>query len=95
MSYDGVIDANLLAEPEEIVLADSLAKASDRVDPLITAENFQGAMSVYSVLRPVVDAFFDKVTVNADDSGMRANRLRLLSRIRSTLNKIADFSRIA
>ena len=52
-------------------------------------------MAKYAALRPVVDAFFDRVTVNADDKSIRANRLRLLSRIRSTLNKIADFSRIA
>jgi glycyl-tRNA synthetase beta chain len=52
-------------------------------------------MSVYSTLRPVVDAFFNNVTVNAPEPEIRVNRLRLLSRIRGTLNKIADFSRIA
>ena len=41
-----------------------------------------------------VDAFFEKVTVNADDKGLRENRLRLLARIRATMNLIADFSRI-
>ncbi len=52
-------------------------------------------MAKYAELRPVVDAFFDRVTVNAPEAKVRINRLRLLSRIRGTLNKIADFSRIA
>ena len=45
-------------------------------------------------LRPPVDAFFDKVTVNAEDAGVRANRLRLLNEIRAATRSVADFSRI-
>jgi glycyl-tRNA synthetase beta chain len=44
--------------------------------------------------RGPVDEFFDKVTVNSDDAAERANRLRLLSRIRATLGIVADFSKI-
>jgi len=95
VSYDGAPDRSLLSQSEEQVLADALETAGAAVDPLIAAEDFAGAMANYAALRPVVDAFFDTVTVNADDGRIRANRLRLLSRIRSTLNKIADFSRIA
>jgi glycyl-tRNA synthetase beta chain len=95
MSYDGAPDRSLLSQVEEQALDSALESAGAAVDPLIAAEDFAGAMARYAALRPVVDAFFDKVTVNADDAGIRANRLRLLSRIRSTLNKIADFSRIA
>ena len=45
-------------------------------------------------LRSPVDAFFDKVTVNADDPALRRNRLLLLSRLRSTLHLVADLSRV-
>jgi glycyl-tRNA synthetase beta chain len=93
--YDGAPDTTLLSLDEERVLAASLDAAGAAVDPLIEAEDFAGAMAKYAALRPVVDAFFDGVTVNADDMDIRANRLHLLSRIRGTLNKIADFSRIA
>jgi len=51
-------------------------------------------MEAMASLRAPVDLFFDKVTVNADDPDIRANRLRLLSQFRSTLGRIADFSRI-
>ncbi len=94
-SYDGAPDATLLSLDEERALAEALMDAGSMVDPLIAAEDFQGAMAKYAELRPVVDAFFDKVTVNAEQADIRANRLRLLSRIPGTLNKIADFSRIA
>jgi len=46
-------------------------------------------------LRAPVDAFFDKVTVNAPDAALRANRLALLSEIRAATLNVADFSKIA
>ena len=52
------------------------------------------ALKALSKLRGPVDAFFDKVTVNADDKAVRENRLKLLSQIRDALNRVADFSRI-
>ena len=48
-----------------------------------------------SELRAPVDAFFDHVTVNADDPKLRENRLRLLSEIRAATLSVADFSKIA
>jgi glycyl-tRNA synthetase beta chain len=41
-----------------------------------------------------VDAFFEKVTVNADDKAVRENRLKLLSRIREATRAVADFGKI-
>ncbi len=45
-------------------------------------------------LRRPVDEFFSAVTVNCEDAKLRTNRLRLLSQIRATLNRVADFSQI-
>jgi glycyl-tRNA synthetase beta chain len=41
-----------------------------------------------------VDSFFDVVTVNCKEVELRNNRLRLLSKIRSALDRVADFSKI-
>ena len=57
-------------------------------------EDFTGAMAELVKLRGPVDRFFDEVTVNCDEPDLRANRLRLLSEIRSTLDRVADFSKI-
>ena len=45
-------------------------------------------------LRPVVDNYFEKVTVNVDDQALRENRLKLLNEIREATRAVADFSRI-
>ena len=51
-------------------------------------------MRLMAQLRSPLDAFFDKVTVNAPQSDLRRNRLRLLHKARSTMDGIADFSKI-
>jgi glycyl-tRNA synthetase beta chain len=51
-------------------------------------------MAEMAKLRKPLDAFFEKVTVNTQNSELRENRLRLLSFIRATLNQVADFSKV-
>ncbi len=55
---------------------------------------FAGAMQALSTLRAPVDAFFERVTVNAEDPALRANRLALLNALRAATREVADFSRI-
>jgi len=88
------VDASKLRMAEEKSLYEALVQTSEISDRLIGIENFTGAMSELAKLRQPVDTFFEKVTVNTDDTELRANRLRLLSEIRATLNKVADFSQI-
>ena len=45
-------------------------------------------------LRAPLDAFFDKVTVNAAEPDLRRNRLRLVHKVRARMDRIADFSKI-
>ena len=88
----GAVAPDLLAEPPETALAaalDALGRAAE-----LEGENFSAAMARLSTLRRPVDEFFDRVTVNASEPGLRENRLRLLSAIRATMNRVADFSRI-
>jgi glycyl-tRNA synthetase beta chain len=46
-------------------------------------------------LRGPVDVFFDKILVNAADSDVRLNRLRLLTQIRAACHLVADFGKIS
>src|SRR5208282_1256658 len=59
----------------------------------VAAEDFEAAMRAMASLRPYVDAFFDKVTVNVDNKPLRENRLKLLNEIRAATRAVADFSR--
>jgi glycyl-tRNA synthetase beta chain len=93
-AHDGAVDPALLDQAEEKDLQQSLTKAADQATAAIAKEDFAAAMTALAQLRRPVDAFFDKVTVNCDDAQRRINRLRLLSAIRATLNRVADFSKI-
>jgi glycyl-tRNA synthetase beta chain len=93
-SYDSGIDAVLLRQPEERILAERLVEVGERAGTFLQREEFEAAMSELARLRCPVDDFFDKVTVNCDDAALRENRLRLLTRIRATLKQVADFSQI-
>ena len=94
-SYAEPFASGKLALPEEKALAESLGIAVADAERAIAAEDFAGAMRALSQLRAPVDAFFDKVTVNADDPALRLNRLRLLSALRDAVHQVADFSKIA
>ncbi|MBI2713964.1 MAG: glycine--tRNA ligase subunit beta [Rhizobiales bacterium] len=93
-SYAGAPDAKRLAEPEEKALAEAVTIAKKEASAAVAKEDFAGAMSAMAKLRPKVDAFFDKVTVNVDDGALRENRLKLLNEIREATRAVADFSKI-
>ncbi|MBR3192135.1 glycine--tRNA ligase subunit beta [Bosea sp. (in: a-proteobacteria)] len=86
-----IADAGLI---EEKALAVALAQATPKAEAAIAAEDYEGAMSALAELRPAVDAFFDKVTVNDPDPALRANRLKLLNQLREATRAVADFGRI-
>ncbi|MDH3229542.1 MAG: glycine--tRNA ligase subunit beta [Alphaproteobacteria bacterium] len=94
VSYDEAPDAGGYVQDQEAALGRALDGAAKAVEAAVTEEKFTGAMAALAALRSPVDAYFDKVTVNTDDSALRANRLRLLSRIRATMGLLADFSQI-
>jgi glycyl-tRNA synthetase beta chain len=93
-AFKGAADPKLFELPEEKALSAALAKAAPAATAALEKEDFAGAMKALSALRAPVDAFFDKVTVNAEKPELRANRLKLLSEIRDALGKVADFSKV-
>ena len=96
MRYDGEPDPGLFKDekPEEQALYSSIAVANAIIEPALEREVFEEAMEAMSSLRAPVDAFFDQVTVNCEDPELRHNRLLMLSQIRATLDRVADFSKI-
>ncbi|MFC5584102.1 glycine--tRNA ligase subunit beta [Nitratireductor kimnyeongensis] len=88
------VDAELFETDEERALFDSLEEAENFAAQAIAANDYVKALSFLARLRQPVDAFLDGVMVNAEDEAVRANRLALLSRIRSATAQVADFSKI-
>jgi glycyl-tRNA synthetase beta chain len=93
-SYAGPVDPALLSAPEEKALAAALERVKPELASRLQAEQFEGAMTALAALRGPVDAFFDRVLVNADDAAVRKNRLRLLSQVQRDMAQVADFSQV-
>lgn len=89
------VDSNLLKEPQEIGLAEALAKTKPEADKLFETGDYTASLQTLAVLKQPVDAFFDNVMVNAEDPALKANRLGLLATLHQTMNRVADLSKLA
>jgi glycyl-tRNA synthetase beta chain len=94
-AYDQHHAPNLRIEPQEHKLAAAVARAREETAEKLHKEDFEGAMRMLAKLREPVDAFFDHVTVNADNKDLRLNRLRLLNELRVVMLGVADFGKVA
>jgi len=92
--YDQPPDPALFETEKERELNIAMNMILRDIEPALKQENFEVVMRGLSQFRAPVDAFFDHVTVNAEDRNLRENRLRLLNRIRATTLTVADFSKI-
>ncbi len=94
-AFEGVFDASLFDLPEERQLADVMGGVESEVAERAGVEDFEGAMRALASLRRPVDSFFDRVTVNAEDTDLRLNRLQLLAGLRRTMQAVAEFGRVS
>ena len=94
-AYDDHHAPNLRIEPQEHKLAAAIARAREETAEKLKSEDFAGAMHMLAKLRAPVDAFFEHVTVNAENKDLRLNRLRLLNELRTVMLGVADFSKVA
>jgi glycyl-tRNA synthetase beta chain len=91
---EGEVREELLQAPEERALYEETQRVLAEVARLRESEDYIQALQAVATLRPAVDAFFDKVLVNAPEEGVRANRLALIGRLFREVSSIADFSEI-
>jgi glycyl-tRNA synthetase beta chain len=82
----------LAAEAQQ--LADAAAKLAPEVALLRDERNYGEALGAIATLRPVVDAFFDKVMVLDPDEKVRGAHLGLIASVLAGFSGIADFSEI-
>jgi glycyl-tRNA synthetase beta chain len=75
------VDPTLFEQDEEHGLLEAVEDVENRVGDSVTSGEFTNAFNHFRVLRAPVDAYFEKVFVNVDDSAVRLNRLALLARI--------------
>ena len=89
------VDTALLREAAEIALHAALVEVVPQADAAFVTGDYSESLQALAALRAPVDAFFDGVMVNADDSALRANRLGLLAKLHGAMNKVADLSKLS
>ena len=94
-----VVDAHvsevLLKEPAEQALNQRMNAVLPQADALFDQGDYTASLKALSVLRPEVDAFFDGVMVNAEQTDLRLNRQGLLKKLHLAMNRVADLSQLA
>ena len=88
------VDPSAFNRPEEDALFSAVCHAESVITAQYRLRNSFRIVQALSDLRFPIDAFFDRVTVNDPHPGLRRNRLNLLHRVRATMDRVADFSRI-
>lgn len=86
------VSEEYLVENEEKLLFDIFKETHAKIETSIRENDFMQACSQYLEMKPVIDGFFDKVLVMAEDPNVRRNRLALLLELDALLSEIADFS---
>jgi len=89
-----VVSEDRLIEKEEKILFDIFKETKTKIEASIVNGEYVEACSQFLEMKPVVDNFFEKVLVNAEDEGLKQNRVGLVQRMDELLSQIADFSLI-
>lgn len=94
-SIGTVSDGGALDEvPQERALSQKAQTLRVQAEALVAKRAYGEALEAMAMLRPELDAFFDKVMVMDPNPALRAQRLHLLSGIVRSFAGIADFSEI-
>ena len=88
------VDSALLVEPAELEVAQAIGRLDTQLESSLEAGDFDAAVESAAEIGPALDRFFEDVLVMAEDSAVRANRLRLLLNVRDTLGKLGELSQI-
>lgn len=88
------IDPHLFQEPVEGRLFEKIAAQQKIITELCQSYKYKEALAILSELHSILNEFFDKVMIMADDPHVRENRILMLSILRSLFMKIADIAQL-
>ncbi|CAN7229414.1 glycine--tRNA ligase subunit beta [Variovorax sp. LjRoot84] len=92
---DAHVSELLLQEPAEKALHAAMQKVVPVANAQFDAGDYTASLQTLAALREPVDAFFDGVMVNAEQSDLRLNRLGLLMLLHAAMNRVAQLERLA
>ena len=85
----------LLQEPPRRRCTPRCRRSCPQADAQFDAGDYTASLQTLAALRAPVDAFFDGVMVNAEQTDLRLNRLGLLRRCTQAMNRVAQLERLA
>jgi glycyl-tRNA synthetase beta chain len=88
------LDRARFAEAVERDLAAALDRARSATEPLWAKRRYDDILPALLEMETAIHAFFEGVMVNAEDAGVRLNRLRLLSEVRELFVRGWDLSKV-
>jgi glycyl-tRNA synthetase beta chain len=94
-AVEAKVNPALLQVDEEKALHTAINAIAVKADAAWASGDYTGNLQALAALKDPVDAFFDKVMVNAEDPALKANRLGLLATLHNAMNRVADLSKLA
>jgi glycyl-tRNA synthetase beta chain len=91
---DAVVDTALFTDPAENALYQSYLNVRPEVEAAERNHDYGTAFRALASMRGVVDEFFDRVMVMAEDAAIRANRVALLESVSRLFSGLADISKV-
>ena len=92
---DAHVSELLLQEPAEKALYAAMKQVAPQASAQFDAGDDAASVQTLAALREPVDAFFESVMVNAEQTDLRLNRLGLLATLHQAMNRVADLSKLA
>lgn len=93
--YALAFNPDLLVEEAEKGLSDFFESKKADIENHIRHNRYIELFDLLIAGKPVIDAFFDRVMVMADEIAVRDNRLAMLERILEPFKNLMDFSKIS
>lgn len=94
-AVDAHVSEVLLKAPAEQALYAAMKAITPEAKAQFDAGDYTASLQTLAALRAPVDAFFDDVMVNAEETDLRLNRHGLLATLHQAMNRVADLSRLA
>ena len=90
----GKVDEALFAHDSEAKLNTAYNSIKAEVEAMLARREYVKALELLISIKDSVDAFFDSVMIMDENMDIRENRLAMLSNIRTTMESVADLSKI-
>lgn len=91
---EGEVKTNLFVLDEEKSFYETVMTLNDEVDKFFLEQRFEFIINLFLDKKYIIDRFFDKVLVFDEKIEIALNRLRILSLLLKTFNKIGAFENI-